>query len=238
MKTIIIIALITLLLLAVPISAADQDNNTIDYDSYRNNWDSLPENQDDWICVDHALNYSRNNLEWGMVIVSPSPRFSVQPHMTNYKIEGNTLLIHEAQINKTYELEITNNTMTIPYHKDFPNIFLEEWEKGTYFHFIPDKTNVIRVYTILNDNRDDFFDYENMSVNDTTDVSVELDDSDEVEMIRNDFSNPSDNTPVLNATNKLNDSNITDHGEKTVEETESFSARFIAFIRSLTGLFA
>ncbi|WP_129582708.1 hypothetical protein [Methanolobus psychrotolerans] len=204
--------------------------NSIDYTAYRNNWDLLNENKDDWVCVDHAVNYSRNNPGWGIVIISPSPRFSVQPHMTNYKIDANRLLIHEAQINITYELEIVNGTMTVPYYEDFPGVFSKHWESGTYFHFIPNETGVVRVYTMLKDNRDEFFDYEYISLDDLGNTTVELDDNIGSMVLENNAVNLIDKSTISHNTT-TNDSHL-----ENIDEPGSYTTKLIRFIKSFIGL--
>lgn len=220
--------ILALLLAIMPSGIASAENN-IDYAAYRENQDFLKEDQNDWVCVDHAVNYSRHNPGWGVVIVSPSPRFSVQPHMTNYRIDGNTLLIHEAQVNKTYELRIVNGTMTIPYYEDFPGVFYQLWEGPTYFHFIPNETDVVRVYSILKDNRAEFFDYENLSRNDTTKIT-ESDFNADIAQNGNNESNKAGNATISE--------NTTTYGSyiKSDEETESFMVTIIRFVKSILGL--
>jgi hypothetical protein len=222
--------IIVLLLMIVPVSSGSGENG-IDYDTYRNSWDLLNEDKDDWVCVDHAVNYSRHNPEWGMVILSPSPRFSVQPHMTNYKIDGNTLLIHEAQVNITYELEIVNGTMTVPYYEDFPGSFSKYWEGSTYFHFIPNETGVVRVYTVLKDNRDEFFDYGYISPDNITNTTIELDYNAASVVSQSNAGSTTDDKNISNHT-------ITDdHYLESIDEPEGYITKFIRFIKSFIGVF-
>ncbi|WP_406657319.1 hypothetical protein V7O62_01835 [Methanolobus sp. ZRKC2] len=225
-KKIIIIAL---LLIIASIGTVSGEND-IDYQAYMNNQDFLKEDKNDWVCVDHAVNYSRNNPEWGMVILSPSPRFSLQPHMTNYKISGNTLFIHEAQVNRTYELEIVNGTMTVPYYEDFPEFFSRHWEGATYFHFIPDEEDVIRVYSVLNDNRVDFFDYTNISQDETVNITVEHDNIADVMFIESNDSNTDKNAITANNTTS------NEYCIENTDEPESYISILIGFVKSVLGL--
>lgn len=221
-KQIVIIALI---LMIIPISTVSGEN-AVDYDAYKDKWDLLYEDKNDWLCVDYAVNYARNNPGWGMVILSPSPAFRYQPHMVNYRIEGNMLLIHEAQVNHTYEIEIVNGTMTVPFYEEFPNDFSSQWARGTYFHFIPNETKVVRTYFSLNDNRNDFFDYENISRHQTINTSIEADDEADVLLIKNSSINTSANIT-------LND-DITDDGDiKNFDASESYNTKFIRFLKSI-----
>ncbi|MCQ6963538.1 hypothetical protein [Methanolobus chelungpuianus] len=233
--------LISLLLLIMPAGASSGENG-IDYDSYRNSWDLLKENKDDWVCVDHAVNYSRHNPGWGMVILSPSPRFSVQPHMTNYMIDDNRLLIHEAQVDITYEIPIVDGPMTVPYYKDFPGIFSRQWEGETYFHFIPDEAGVIRVYTILKDNRNEFFDYTYEAQENLTNGIAGYEDRTAFVLSENLSGNttgitamPDDITDNI-SDNRTDDSTADDRPGKN-EEPAGYAAKFIRAIRSLIGTF-
>lgn len=217
--------------------------NGIDYDSYRNSWDLLKENKDDWVCVDHAVNYSRNNPGWGMVILSPSPRFSVQPHMTNYMIDGNRLLIHEAQVNITYEIQIVDGPMTVPYYEDFPGIFSKQWEGETYFHFIPDETGVVRVYTILKDNRNEFFDYAYVAEENLTNGTAGHENiptsvlSENLSGNKTGITDTPDNIPDNTSTDDIADNLTADDHPGKDEEPAGYAAKLIRVIRSLIGVF-
>ncbi len=177
------------------------------------------------------MNYSRNNPEWGMVILSPSPNFKFQPHMANYRIVGNTLLIHEPQADLTYELEIVDGTMNVPYHEDFPDAFSKEWEHDTYFYFIPNETDVIRAYVLLKDNRGDFFDYDNMSRDDTTNIPIGLDDNVDAVIIEDNVNSTTNDTTLLN--------NETTNGHyiENTDESERYISIFIRFIKSFVKTF-
>lgn len=41
-----------------------------------------------WTCFDHAMHFSQDNPEWGMVLLSSNPRFKLYAnnHFVNYKI--------------------------------------------------------------------------------------------------------------------------------------------------------
>lgn len=167
--------LFTLLALSLFMSSAGAvpDKNGIDYEAYRDNWDFLPENKSEWLCTEYAVNYSRHHPGWGMVTLSPSPTFRHQPHVANYRIEENILFIHEPQAHITYELEIVNASMTVPFYEDFPNIFSEKWKGETYFYFNPNETGLTRKFVMLGDNRDRFFDYEKLHPANKTQVCTE-----------------------------------------------------------------
>lgn len=223
-----------LLLIVAPVCASSAENS-VDYAAYRNSWDLLNENKDDWVCVDHAVNYSRNNPGWGMVILSPSPRFSVQPHMTNYRIDGNRLLIHEAQVNITYEMPIVDGPMRVPYYENFPGVFVKQWEGETYFHFIPDETGVVRVYTILRDNRNEFFDYAYVSPEDLTNTTAEH-DSNPASVLPGNQSGTV--TEDISLPNSIQDNTSTgDHNLEKNDEPGGYTAKIIRAIKSLIGLF-
>ncbi|WP_319507608.1 hypothetical protein [uncultured Methanolobus sp.] len=224
-KSMIIIALF---LLIAPVSIVSGESG-VDYDAYKEKWDLLYEDKNDWVCVDHSVNYARNNPGWSVVILSPSPAFRFQPHMANYKIDGNMLLIHEPQVNLTYELEIVNGSMTVPFYENYPEDFSSQWARPTYFHFIPNETDVVRTYYSLQDNRDEFFDYENMSSNDTINITSEINDTD---IMVNNVSSTIANTSTFNdTTNFSNDI-------ENIDEKESYTARFIRFARSIIGIFS
>lgn len=240
--TIRTMVIISLLLLIMPAGASFGENG-IDYDSYRNSWDLLKEDKEDWVCVDHAVNYSRNNPGWGMVILSPSPRFSVQPHMTNYMIDGNRLLIHEAQVNITYEIPIVDGPMTVPYYEDFPAIFSRQWEGETYFHFIPDETGVVRVYTILKDNRNEFFDYAYVAQENLTNSTAGYEDSTTSVLSENLSGNITGSTGMPDSisdntsTDDLADDRTANDQTGKNKEPAGYATKFIRTIRSLIGVF-
>ncbi len=220
--------IIALFLLIAPVSIVSGESG-VDYDAYKEKWDLLYEDKNDWVCVDHSVNYARNNPGWSVVILSPSPAFRFQPHMANYKIDGNMLLIHEPQVNLTYELEIVNGSMTVPFYENYPEDFSSQWARPTYFHFIPNETDVVRTYYSLQDNRDEFFDYENMSSNDTINITSEINDTD---IMVNNVSSTIANTSTFNdTTNFSNDI-------ENIDEKESYTARFIRFARSIIGIFS
>lgn len=229
--------LLFLLLTPVNIAYAELD---ADYNAYKEKWDLLYEDKSDWLCFDYSIDYSRNHPGWGMVILSPSPAFRFQPHMANYKIEGNMLYIHEPQANLTYELEIVNGSLTVPFYEDFPDDFSSQWARPTYFHFIPNESGVLRTYYSLQDNRNEFFDYENVSTNDiainTTitkfgqKTEIKVCENSSVDQTRKNNSIIENNTPI--ETVLLN--NSIDGGKNI--NSESFAMRIIHFTKSLLGI--
>ena len=227
-KSMIIIALF---LLIAPVSIVSGESG-VDYDAYKEKWDLLYEDKNDWVCVDHAVNYARNNPGWGVVILSPSPVFRYQPHMANYKIDGNMLLIHEPQVNLTYELEIVNGSMTVPFYEDYPEDFSSQWARPTYFHFIPNETDVVRTYYSLQDNRDEFFDYENMSSYEPVNLTSELDDNAYTMLIQDNTSSKIDNTTTLNNTTTVA------YNNESIDETESYTAKIIRFAKLIIVMFS
>jgi hypothetical protein len=235
------ILILLLFLLLAPLHSVYAENN-VDYDAYKDKWDLLYEDKSDWLCFDYSIDYSRNHPGWGMVILSPSPAFRFQPHMANYKIEGNMLYIHEPQANLTYELKIVNGSMTVPFYEDFPDAFSSQWTRPTYFHFIPNESGVLRTYYSLQDNRADFFDYKNLS---TTNVStntkiIESVENTNVQVCENstftqEIKNGSvigNNTPIVSEL----DNNIYSNKSDEMVNSESLAERIINFVKSLFGI--
>jgi len=161
----LLIVFIIAFALFLPQAGAVPDENGIDYEAYKDSWDILDNNKANWNCVDIAVNFSRNNPEWGLVVLSPSKTFKVQPHMVNYKIEGNKLIIHDAGFRMTQSMEIVENkdAMIIPYSKRYPELFSPLWNSYTYYHFIEDEDSILRYSNGLKDNRKEFFDFANLT---------------------------------------------------------------------------
>jgi len=56
----------------------------------------IRENKEAWTCYDHALNFSENNPDWGIVCMSNNRYFKGVSHFVNYKyISDDVLLIHD-----------------------------------------------------------------------------------------------------------------------------------------------
>ena len=220
--------IIALFLLIIPISIVSGENS-VDYDAYKEKWDLLYEDKNDWVCVDYAVNYARNNPGWNVVILSPSPAFRYQPHMANYKIDGNMLLIHEPQVNLTYKLEIVNGSITVPFYEDYPEDFSSQWARPTYFHFIPNETDVVRTYYSLQDNRDEFFDYENMGSYEPVNLTSNINDTG---IMMDSASSTMTNKNALN-----NTTNVA-HNIENVDETGSYTAKIIRFGKLIIGMFS
>ncbi|WMW25070.1 hypothetical protein RE474_13460 [Methanolobus sediminis] len=237
------ILIILLFLLISPVNIVYAETG-VDYDAYKDKWDLLYEDKSNWLCFDYSIDYARNHPGWGMVILSPSPAFRFQPHMVNYKIEGNMLYIHEPQANLTYELEIVNGSMNVPLYDDFPNSFSSQWTRPTYFYFIPNESGVLRTYYSLQDNRNEFFDYENISssnISQTMEIEStmeELNQSSVIVMCENSTGNQTgNNISIIENTSKVSigSNNDTPDNADTIK-SESFTAKIINFAKSLFGI--
>ncbi len=239
------ILILLLFLLIAPINSVYAEDN-VDYDAYKDKWDLLYEDKSDWLCFDHSIDYARNHPGWGMVILSPSPAFRFQPHMANYKIKGNMLYIHEPQANTTYDLKIVNGSMTVPFYEDFPDDFSSQWARPTYFHFIPNESGVLRTYYVLQDNREEFFDYENISVTDVSAnttitgpakaIDVQACENSTVNKVGNNSSTIGNKTLIVgelenNSSRNSNDWSKSDENDKS----ESLTERITNFVKSLFG---
>ena len=57
-----------------------------------------------WGCFDHAMHYSQDNPEWGMVVISSHPQFRGigNSHFVNYQIHDGLLYLYDAEINHRY----------------------------------------------------------------------------------------------------------------------------------------
>lgn len=66
-----------------------------------------PSNKSLWTCFDYSMNYSLHNPSWGMVCISPHPRFLGTNHVVNYQINysDNTLIIHDGFLENDYAIE-------------------------------------------------------------------------------------------------------------------------------------
>lgn len=175
-KSISLILLVTLVLSTVQVCSASNDN-PINYTAYRESWDPVLKSDDtQGNCVDAAVMFARENPEWSFLTVAPDVEFRHQPHMVNYKIEGNLLKIHDELFKFNYE-DIINESMTIPYHMLFPETFDEAWDGETYFNFVEDEEDIIRTYITLEDNRDEFFDYNATSITEVVPVNTTVDEN-------------------------------------------------------------
>jgi hypothetical protein len=154
----LIFAIIVLSLL--PIGAAAEEN-TIDYDAYRASWDLLQTDGNVRTCVENSVIYARNNTGYGFAIISPNPKFHHQPHMVNYKIEGDTFIIYDSSFSYRYQFDnfFPNASIFMPYHRVYPDIFDEQWDKEIFIYLMPTEKEIIRAFISLDDNRDEFFDY-------------------------------------------------------------------------------
>lgn len=117
MRTILII--LAAMLLMSPASAA---------------FDIVREDKNTWVCVDHSVDFARNNPDWGIVTISGNPNFRGASHMVNYQIVDNeTIRIHDGMQNAEYEIH--------------------NWQlDGMYYHFWINE-QIKRNYWILRDNR-------------------------------------------------------------------------------------
>lgn len=164
MRNIFISALFILVLIfSVPCVSADE--GSIDYKTYRESWDILPADQNDWYCVQYSVNYARNNPGWKFLIISPSPDFRYHPHMLNYKIEGEILKIHDPTWGFSSDLEIVSEDMYVPHYLLDVENFDSRWTGPVYFYFTENESEIRQSFIRLSDNRDRYFDYENLTPN-------------------------------------------------------------------------
>nr|WP_321498320.1 hypothetical protein [uncultured Methanolobus sp.] len=238
------IPILLLFLLVAPVNVVYAETGA-DYDAYKDKWDLLYEDKSDWLCFDYSIDYARNHPGWGMVILSPSPSFRFQPHMVNYKIEGNMLYIHEPQANRTYELEIVNGSMNVPLYDDFPNDFSSQWARPTYFHFIPNESGVRRTYYALPDNRNEFFDYANLSISNVSETTA-VTSTKTTSTTTNATTTTIATTATMTEQNQSSAVSLCEYagGNETIynanttesEKPESFTIKIMEFARSLFGL--
>jgi len=99
-------------------------------------FDPVRDNEEYWTCYDYAINYARENPEWGVVVESENRLFRGEAHMLNYKI-----LNPEHMYDATTETTVYYNNL-----KNHNNKFFK-------FYTDPDKTP-LRQYSFMTDNRD------------------------------------------------------------------------------------
>lgn len=157
-KEFTIICLIALALSAFVLPTAASES-TIDYEAYRASWDILASDESQYTCVDYAIVFSRENPGYGFLGISPDERFGVQPHMINYKLENDTLVLYDNTYSMRYEVEnfSIDDQIYLPYHTLFPSVFDKEWEGEIYIYVMPDESKLIRTFYFLNENRDVLF---------------------------------------------------------------------------------
>jgi len=81
----------------------------------------IRENKEAWTCYDHALNFSENNPDWGVVCMSQNRYFKGVSHFVNYKyISENELLIHDETTESEY---LVANWGALGYYHFFINEF-------------------------------------------------------------------------------------------------------------------
>jgi hypothetical protein len=163
MKIILSLILAIIVVSLLPIETVAEEN-TINYTAYRQSCDPIIRaDTSQQNCLDEAVLFARNNSDYFFVIMSPDPEFRHQPHMANCQINGDTLIIYDIGFNFRYKITISNESMIIPYHLVFPESFDDAWGGETYLHFVRNETDIIRNYISITDNRNDYFDYENVS---------------------------------------------------------------------------
>jgi hypothetical protein len=176
-KVILIITLTILMLLTCAHVGTASEDSPINYTAYRESWDTIVKSDESQRnCVDAAVLYARENPDWFFITMSPNPEFRHQPHMANYKIEGNKLIIHDELFNFDYEDTISEN-MVIPYYMLLPEKFDKAWEGETYIHFETNEDEITRTYISLSDNRDEFFDYNATSITEVVPVNAAVEEN-------------------------------------------------------------
>jgi len=93
----------------------------------------IRENKEAWTCYDHALNFSENNPDWGVVCMSQNRYFKGVSHFVNYQIlNENDILIHD---------DLNNGEYTI-----------YNFKMIGFFHFYIDDERPRRIYRWMSDN--------------------------------------------------------------------------------------
>lgn len=108
------------------------------------NFDSVRPNVDSWVCYDYAINYARENPEWGVVAISNNPCFYGIAHMVNYKIENNTLQMYDSQYNVRFHTELDTNLNCMKIGN--------AWFAPSYYKFWSVDETPLRNYKRLQDN--------------------------------------------------------------------------------------
>lgn len=81
-----------------------------------------PENL--WSCFDYSMDFSRNNPDWGIVLISTHPQFRGMgnSHFVNYQIVGDSLLVRENDSDWEYLIDKWQyDTCTFEYYHFYVN---------------------------------------------------------------------------------------------------------------------
>ena len=96
----------------------------------------IPKPVEKWTCYDHAVNFNKENPDWGIVTLSTNQWFRGQCHIVNYRfVDNETLLIHDCGNGDEYPIV---------------NWQLNDHE---FYHFWTEGTPT-RHWTVLQDNRE------------------------------------------------------------------------------------
>lgn len=101
----------------------------------------LSQDENSWTCYERAINFSANNPEWGIVLISNNKYFYGKGHFMNYKYDNSTLLLYDDYYKSTTTIigldqEPTNNS-----------------HSNSYYHFYINE-KVRRVFKYMADNRE------------------------------------------------------------------------------------
>jgi hypothetical protein len=154
--TIICLIALAISTFILPTAASE---STIDYAAYRASWDILASDESQYTCVDYAIVFSRENPGWGFVGISPDAGFHHMPHMINYKLENNTLVLYDNTYSMRYEIEnfSCDTPVYLPYHSFYSSVFDEAWDGEIYMNFMPTENNLVRYFVEISDNREILF---------------------------------------------------------------------------------
>jgi len=76
-------------------------SNAVPYQA--GSFDPVRPNQAGWVCYDYAIDYARDNPEWGVVTISNNRYFYGVSHMVNYNISNGDLILLDIHA-KTIEV--------------------------------------------------------------------------------------------------------------------------------------
>jgi hypothetical protein len=126
MKKVILLLLVSLLFVGTASAQLYQSGS----------FDPVRENEEYWTCYDHAINFARENPEWGVVVESENHLFRGEAHMLNYNISK-----PEHMYDATTETTVYYNNL-----KNYHNKFFK-------FYTNTNQTP-LRQYSFITDNRD------------------------------------------------------------------------------------
>ena len=106
--------------------------------SSASSFDPVRPDKDTWTCYDHSIDYANNHDEWEVLTISHHRYFQGQSHMVNYRIEGNTMYIHD----ELYDIDMVyHNFKHAPEFFHFWNS--DEIPKRNYYYLIDNRDVVI-----------------------------------------------------------------------------------------------